>query len=157
MEKKMNYKDLGAGIFFLLFSIIIYTQSLKINVTVGDIMGPRFFPQLVSIIMGILSFILIVASFKSEEKSGKIFENKLSMIMTLIILLMYAILLEIVGFVILTIFYLFIQILLLLPKEYLRNKKYLVITGFVAIITPIFLYLLFYNVFSIFLPAGILG
>ena len=120
-------------------------------------MGPRFFPQLVSIIMGILSFILIVASFKSEEKSGKIFENKLSMIMTLIILLMYAILLEIVGFVILTIFYLFIQILLLLPKEYLRNKKYLVITGFVAIITPIFLYLLFYNVFSIFLPAGILG
>ena len=66
MEKKMNYKDLGAGIFFLLFSIIIYTQSLKINVTVGDIMGPRFFPQLVSIIMGILSFILML--FNKEFK-----------------------------------------------------------------------------------------
>lgn len=157
MGKKINYKDLGAGIFFLLFSIIIYIQSLKIHITVGDIMGPRFFPQLVSIIMGSLSFILILISFKSKEKSEKIFENKSSLIMTLVILLIYAILLEAIGFIILTIVYLFIQILLLLPKEYLKDKKYLALTGIVSVITPIFLYFLFYKVFSIFLPAGILG
>lgn len=157
MNKKINYRDLGTGLFFMIFAIVMYQQSYNIVITVHDAMGPRFFPQLVSILMGILSIILIISSFKSSLEPGKKFENKSSLLTTIIILILYALFLEKIGFIILTTIYLFFQIILLLPKEYIKNRKYLLITGAVSIITPIFLYFLFYKVFSIFLPAGILG
>lgn len=157
MNKKINYRDLGTGLFFMIFAIIMYQQSYNIVITVHDAMGPRFFPQLVSILMGILSIILIIASFNSNLESRKKFENKSSLLTTIIILILYALFLEKIGFIILTTIYLFFQIILLLPKEYIKNRKYLLITGAVSIITPIFLYFLFYKVFSIFLPTGILG
>lgn len=157
MNKKINYRDLGTGLFFMIFAIIMYQQSYSIVITVHDAMGPRFFPQLVSILMGILSIILIITSFNSSLESGKKFENKSSLLITIIILILYALFLEKIGFIILTTIYLFFQIILLLPKEYIKNRKYLLITGAVSIITPIFLYFLFYKVFSIFLPAGVMG
>lgn len=158
MEKNIKYKDLGVGIFFIIFSILMYWNSFKIVITVHDAMGPRFFPQLVSIILGILSIILIIKAFKNnQEIEDKKFENIPSIIATILILLIYALLIEKIGFIIMTTLYLFLQILLLLPKNLLKNKKYITIAGTVSLFLPISLYFLFYNVFSIFLPTGILG
>lgn len=158
MKKNIKYKDLGAGIFFMIFSILMYLNSFKIVITVHDAMGPRFFPQLISIVLGLLSLILIIKSFNSKlEIKYKRFENIPSMILTILLLASYALLVEKIGFIIMTTFYLFFQILLLLPKELLKNKKYLIMTGTIALFIPVTLYYLFYNIFSIFLPVGILG
>lgn len=79
------------------------------------------------------------------------------MVGTFLILVCYALLIDKIGFIILTTIYLFLQILLLLPKDLLKVKKYIFITAVVSIIVPLSLYFLFYKVFGIFLPMGILG
>lgn len=104
--QKINLKNLGSGIFFLIFSIFIYLHSFKIVVTVHDAMGPRFFPQLISICLGILSIILIISSFnKKSEKEKKETKNLSSMVGTFLILVCYALLIDKIGFIILTTIY----------------------------------------------------
>lgn len=69
----------------------------------------------------------------------------------------YALLVQTVGFIIMTALYLMAQILLLLPEKRLKSRKGIVITAVVSVVTPIFIYELFYRAFSIFLPTGLLG
>ena len=76
---------------------------------------------------------------------------------TIAILFAYALLVQTVGFIIMTALYLMAQILLLLPEKRLKSRKGILITAALSIVAPIFIYQLFYRAFSIFLPAGLLG
>ena len=91
------------------------------------------------------------------EKEGKTEKLAINAVATLAILFLYAVLVDAIGFIIMTALYLFCQISLLLSKEALKSKKTLVVTGLVSVLTPVFIYYLFYYAFSIFLPTGILG
>ncbi len=76
---------------------------------------------------------------------------------TIGILFAYALLVQTVGFIIMTAVYLLAQILLLLPEKRLRSGKGILVTAAVSVVTPILIYELFYRAFSIFLPTGLLG
>jgi len=94
---------------------------------------------------------------QSESAVEKKFSWNLPLILTIVLLAGYFLLLEYVGFIILTTIYLFCQIFLLLPKGSIKNKRYLTIATIISIVAPVCIYMLFYKVFMIFLPAGLLG
>ena len=155
-------KNLISGIFFLLFAAFVYAESYAIKMTKADSLGPQFFPRLVAFFTAALAIYLIVSSIlkmKREtaptEKTG--FHLNVNLLLTCVILVAYFLLVKTVGFVVLTAVYLFLQMLLLLPKGSVKNKKYMIITAVTSVVVPVFIYLLFYKVFQIFLPAGILG
>lgn len=159
-------KDLYSGVFFFLFSIFLYAESYAIKLSKADALGPQFFPRMVAIVMAVLSIIQMLRCIKkgrqkeavqSESAVQKGFSWNLPLALTIVLLAGYFLLLESVGFIILTTIYLFCQIFLLLPKGSIKNKRYLVIAATISILAPISIYLLFYKVFMIFLPAGILG
>lgn len=159
-------KDLYSGIFFFFFSIFLYAESYAIKLSKADALGPQFFPRMVAIVMAVLSVIQIFKCIKkvsqketvqSEPAVEKRFSWNLPLTLTIVLLAGYFLLLEYVGFIILTTIYLFCQIFLLLPKGSIKNKRYLIIAATISILAPISIYLLFYKVFMIFLPAGILG
>lgn len=159
MKIKKFKSDFYIGLFFLLLSIFIYLHSFNITITIHDAMGPRFFPQLVSICMALLSILLIVKSFSTHNHSSSYskLNNIPKIIATVFILGCYSLLLNKIGFLILTPLYIFFQIILLLSKNEMKKLKNIIICLVISITIPIFLYFLFSRVFSIFLPLGILS
>ena len=160
-------KNIASGIFFLVFAIALYAGSFSIVLTTADVMGPQFFPRTIAIFTAILAVVQIAMAWKKTpdeekaeaegEKEGKTEKLDINGVATLAILFLYAVLVDAIGFIIMTALYLFCQISLLLSKEALKSKKTLVVTGLVSVLTPVFIYYLFYYAFSIFLPTGILG
>ncbi len=165
-------KDLCAGIFFILFAAFLYVESFAINMSKADALGPQFFPRMVAAAITILAVVLILKSFaevraekaqkaeKTEENAGekpKAFSVNGYLLLTMALLVAYFLLVKEVGFVVLTALYLFCQMFVLLPRGSYKKVKYLVIVGVASVLVPTGIYLLFYKVFQIFLPAGILG
>ena len=69
-------------------------------------------------------------------------------------LVIYVGLMDLVGFVIMTVLYTFAQILILTPRE--KWKKNFVPAGIVALVAGFLLYYLFKVQLNVLLPAGIL-
>ncbi|MBE2294120.1 MAG: tripartite tricarboxylate transporter TctB family protein [Phycisphaerales bacterium] len=155
-----KYRDLIGGVFFLAFAVFIYALSYQIHMTQADPVGPQFFPRLVALFMGVLALISISRSVLRLRKADPTATAKkgsfsIALLLTALLLIAYTLLIEKVGFIILSAIYLYLQILLISPKEELQ-KHNLVINAVVAIVVPIALYYLFYHAFGIFLPAGLL-
>ena len=159
-------KDQLSGAVFLAFSIFVYAASYSIKMTKADALGPQFFPRVVSILMGVLALIQIFGSTRKnirEQKSGAAkaakqgFALNLPLLLSLALLVGYDLLLKTVGFVPLTIVYLFCQMYLLFPRGALKEKKLLIISILTSVVVPFAVYYLFYYGFQIFLPAGIMG
>lgn len=153
-------KEILSGIAFLLIAIVLYAGSYSIVVTTNDAMGPQFFPRTVAILMGIISIMQIISGLKDRgekypESDGPACKGRA--VATIGILVLYAVTVQKIGFVIMTAVYLIVQILLLLPEKHLKSRKSIAVTILIAILVPIFIYTLFYRVFNIFLPAGLLG
>lgn len=155
-----NKKEIGSGVIFFLIAVALYAGSYAIVVTTADAMGPQFFPRTVAICMGVLAVAQVASGLKKEEKERASGEEKgfnIRAAATMGILFAYALLVQSVGFIIMTALYLLAQILLLLPEKRLKSGKGILITAAVSAVTPVLIYELFYRVFSIFLPAGLLG
>ena len=158
-----KYRDLIGGVFFLAFAVFIYALSYQIHMTQADPIGPQFLPRLVALFMGALALFSVVRSVLRLRKTDsatpattpKKGGDNVALLLTAVLLVAYTLLIEKVGFIILSTIYLYLQILLISPKEELQ-KRNLVINAIVAIIVPIALYYLFYHAFGIFLPAGLL-
>lgn len=162
MEK---YKPILPGMTFLAISIFIYALSYQIHMTSVESLGPQFFPRIVAVSMAVLSIASVLRNFSKvktapakpaagKDKSENSYAREFYL--TVALLILYALLIQIVGFVVLSVFYLFFQILLVSPKEDINRKK-MILFGVISVVTPIGLYYLFYHAFDIFLPVGILG
>ena len=162
MHLETRKRDLFIGIGFLFFSIGVWIASFSIKRLVVSRIGSAFVPQLAASLLGILSIILIAQSVASKSKavpsaSQKVkpeasAESRKRVLLTFLLILLYLALLESVGFLITTAFYLFFQILVLS-----RKKPNLPLYGLIAVFTSLIVYYLFVKVFILFLPAGILG
>lgn len=153
-------KEILSGVIFFLIAVALYAGSYAIVVTTADAMGPQFFPRTVAVFMGLLA-VAQVASGLKEGETEQADETKgdlnIRAVATMGILFAYALLVQRVGFIIMTALYLMAQILLLLPEKRLKSGKGILITAAVSIVAPILIYELFYRVFNIFLPVGLLG
>lgn len=158
--REEHRKNFTSGIVFLLFGIFIFAGSYTIPATTSDILGSRFFPRAVAVLIGILSIAQIILSagaFKAaahnSEDNVKEAINK-PLMLTVAALLIYYVLVLQIGFTITSIIYLFCQSLILMPAEDIKNKKKLIVPILVSVIVPIAVNAIFWKLFSIKLPVG---
>lgn len=162
MDKK--YSDIVTGCVFLVLSVFLYITSLRIADANVSKLGPDFMPKIVAIGIGILSIIIIVNGIrrykemgvdKSEIINNKSKEkiNKKNVIFTLLLLSTYVLFLDKIGFIIMTILYMLLQLTILSDDKTKHIKKFAAI----SIITTLTLYSIFVYGFNILIPAGILG
>lgn len=134
--------------------LLISAQSIEVGAAMGQ--GGDFLPKLCSLFWVIISGLMLCASvFKSTAQSEDKKGNIKGFLLTLILLFQYVLLLKPIGFLITSSFYMFLQMLLFVPGE-LINKKRLILFAVISILLPALVNLLFANVFSLILPAGIL-
>lgn len=146
-----------SGICFLAFGIFVFAGSFWIPATTADILGSRFFPRVVAVLIGILSVFQIILNMPAlkvkEEGREKEGLNK-PLILTAAALFGYYVLVLYIGFTITSILYLLCQSAILMAKEDFKNKKKVVIMLASSILVPIAINAVFWNIFSIALPGG---
>lgn len=161
-------KNLISGIFIFAFSLFFFILSFSINLTnIDKLVGSRLFPQIITILMMMFSLWLIIDNLIKNKKNIKIEQvnddgevekndgpkpNYKNTILVFLSLAIYIFLLNIVGFSIATIFYLFTQMCLLETKTKRNFGKYAII----SVLATFAIYFIFTKGFSLILPRGII-
>lgn len=136
------------GIVFLISS-----QRIETGAVLGQ--GGDFVPKVCSIAWLLISVLLLVFGLQEKEESQEKPMRMKIFLATLMLLLLYVAALEVIGFVLCSAVYIFIQIMLFAPEEK-RNKKNMILFAVIAVVVPVAVNLLFVNVFALILPTGIL-
>jgi putative tricarboxylic transport membrane protein len=151
----MINSDQLSGFFWLAISIFVCIEASRVGI--GDVhsQGPGFLPFLSGVMLGTFSIILVVTS--TLRKPGKREVKNLwkgiswgKVALVLILLLIYALLLPILGYLIAT----FGLMTLLFG---IVGKTKLWIKAVAGIITVLATYIIFYVWLEVQLPKGILG
>lgn len=149
--------DRISGIFWLVFSLVMAMESYHLGV--GNLHSPQagFLPFVASITLGILSFFLLLSikskkpKFRGETEDITFNRPLLSKVIYVIIsLFLYAIFLDALGFVLVSMILIAFMLRVIEPQ-----KWYVVTLG--TIFIPIFAYLLFDVFLKVQLPKGFLG
>src|SRR5699024_7470265 len=143
------------GVVLFVFSILYITLSFKLPSYKGVPVDSDIVPIVLGILLMVFSVVLFFTHEKKEDKDKQkkiIPENKLDLIMILIVgvlILIYIWLLERAGFLITTIFFLFVTTLVLGYRRHIVNL-------IVSISIPVVFYYSFSYLLEISLPKGIL-
>lgn len=153
-------KTIHSSIVYICIAVFLFAGSFAIPATTSDVLGSRFFPRLTSVLMLILGVQLLLSSNVKLKKMPKEAEeekkDRLSkpFLLTALILFLYYILVQWIGFIITSILYLVAQSVILMPDEDIRDPKKMRTPLVVAIVLPIILYFIFLKGFQIQLPVG---
>jgi putative tricarboxylic transport membrane protein len=149
--------DKISGVFWLFFSTLTAIESYRLGV--GNLHSPQagFLPFVASIILGILSFFLLLSTKSKKAQPNEELEDitfhrhlipKVLCIITSLFL--YAIFLNTLGFVLISVILMAFMLRAIEPQ-----KWYVVTIG--AILIPVFAYLLFDVFLKVQLPKGFFG
>ncbi len=141
--------DKISGIVFLVISLLFISGSLQISGSAyGSAVGPKTYPLILGIVLGLLSLRLLYESFKknteteNKEKSQMYYKN---FGIILVSAILYVFLLEIIGFVIST-------FLFLLIAFQVMEKGKIVSSIIIAAVFSIGVYLMYVNLLGGTLP-----
>lgn len=170
MKKNSKYMmDIVPGIAIAAFALLYLSQVPNIQAFNGLGSTPldnHFVPYLWGGVLLFLGLWLVgrgAIKFKRFKAAGGVakksgvaaaISDKREVIASFLALGIYVGLMELIGFVIMTVLYTFAQILILTPKE--KWKKNMVPAGIVALVAGFLLYYLFKVQLNVLLPSGIL-
>lgn len=152
MRKLIRKPDVVSGIFFLLFGLGIVGFSSIIEVGSFDNPGPGLFPLLSGIVLTCLSLILVIRSFElAEEAIFNLSKDGYARVFSLPgAMILYAILIDSLGFIIATSFLLFYFLKLVSNYSYKRSILY-------ALLISVSTYVIFNIFLDVGLPSGLMN
>lgn len=169
MQNK-NYKmDIIPGIVIAIFSIgyLALIPSIQTFTGLGSTpLTNHFIPYLWGGFLLVLSLWIIVRGLRKRKKylaeGGKIEKSSLKdallerreVVASFVSLALYVGLMDLVGFVIMTILYVFVQILILTPRD--KWEKTYVPAAITAVVSGVLLFYVFRYLLNVLLPVGIL-
>lgn len=157
MNKK--YWDLASGIFLFFFSIALFAGAMNVKTLEISTFGSGFFPKVVAVMLALTSIPIMLGGLKMAKgkyetaDASKGTPRTKAVALTFAIMVAYAALLPIAGFMITTVVYLFLQINILSENQ---HRRPLLFFG-ISVISSVAIYYLFAKVFNLMLPAGFLG
>ena len=155
-------KGIITSLLFLAFSVVMIIFARDIKPMMKNDLGSGFFPMVVGIAMLGLSLLrlgIAVYGLIREKKGLETSEKKksgddlLGGLATIILIGAYCIAFDAIGFIISTAIYLFLQILVLTPKE----KRSWPVIAAISVVAPFAFYALFVYAINTPLPVGLFG
>ena len=161
MSKKK--KDILISALFIIFGIgmAVYSTRYRNSSTFETDVGSNFVPMLCSLGIAILSAIHMIDAFLDRdpaysaepEKTTAARSDLLRGAATIGLLLAYVACFRKIGFLVSSIVYLFLQLMVFSP----RDKRRWILNAVLAVVLPTVIYVLFVHVMNYMLPPGILG
>lgn len=153
MTKKV--KEILISVVFMLIGIFIYLQAMNIEPLMKNELGSGYFPKVVAGTMIVLSILNLFLNLKKThiEDENNTKSDLFGGLSTIALIGIYSLLYQKVGFLIGTSLYLFLQILILAPKE----KRNIMLFAIISVVFSVFVYYLFTRIINMPLPKGIFG
>lgn len=156
-----KYKEIISGLVFVVFSITAYFYADSIRVFApnsGNYINAQFFPKVISFMLGLVSVYQVIVGIRQLAKTAAVPCDAhtmsrtaiLRIVATLILLMIYVALLESLGFLIMTVLYIFFQVLILTPRERINYP----FTIGLSVVFSGLVYFMFTQVFSLMLPRA---
>lgn len=150
-------KDILISLVFIILGIFIFIQSMSMDPLMKNDVGSGFFPKVVAIVMIAMAILNLIVAFKEGnnliEKKEQKNQDSFGGWATIVLIGIYVITYQSVGFLIGTSIYLFLQIMILSPKE----KMNIPLFAIISVVTPVFIYFVFTRLINMPLPKGIFG
>lgn len=153
--------DIIVGIFFMLLSGAMMVMARMLPKSAVMDIGPDFMPMCIGTITFVLAAGLVFLSIRSRNiiaaDAGKAEEENLDhkrVLTSFILILVYVFILQPVGFIVSTLLYLPLQMLILAPPEK-RDRKDIVQLLIIDVLFTFIVFFLFRYGFKIILPTGI--
>ena len=151
----MNLRNQWSGLFWLVFSIFVCVEAIRMGTGSFRSPGPGFLPFWSGIVVGTLAILLLVMGTLKREEGGKIKNlwrgmNWRTVILVSASLVIYCILLPRLGFLITT-----LGLMTLLFSIVKRSRLWIQV--FTALLTVLVTYVTFYVWLGVQLPKGLLG
>jgi len=163
-----NFKRIIGSIVMALLAIVLFILSFFVESRTQEGIGPEFFPRIVACLLFALSMMDLRSGIKNyrylkekdqllppnEEKKNfkQWFLDNLDWVSGVLILV-YVISIYFLGFLLPSIVYMFLQVVLYTTAK----KRNWIIAVVVSLAVPAAIYFLFRSYFHLMLPAGILG
>jgi len=168
-------RDLITSIVFFIFGIAVIMASRSIPAkNVGGDIGSAFLPELIAGVIIFLSIILLAKTImhiknNNPQKANKVniqkntetdknvqgFAGNRAVFTSFINLCVYVALFKPVGFILSSILFLVLQMGIMTEDSKVTPRK-IVLWGIISTVTAVLVYLIFYEIFSMPLPMGIL-
>jgi len=155
-------QNIMAGSVLILVGVLMLANAIIFGQVITSKIGADFFPKIIStgiILVGTAILVNGLREFRKElpADTGKanvsIPGNYPALGITVALLIIYVLLLGPLGFIVTTIPFTFLLMLLITPRS---RRKYLTF-AIVSIVSTIATYFLFARIFYVILPRGILG
>ncbi len=120
----MKRADIGVGIGLIILSTWVFWYSSEYRKTVIYIYGPNFFPQILSILMGICGIVLIVRAMKGKvlPKTDRIdIQGFFRMVIAIGICIGYLFLMQVIGFAMGTSVFLYVLMMFIGQKGLVKR------------------------------------
>jgi hypothetical protein len=155
-----RYKEALLGLFFLIFFTLVIIFSFNIKILVVTNVDARFWPRVVGVLGCLASLVHLGLGIHSGLTGRRLAANDVKELATvtspeakktmgLIFVLILGI--PVIGFLPMTIIYLFLQLTILRPK---KERNYLKIAA-IAVVFSTAVWVVFRFAFDMLLPAGI--
>lgn len=142
-------RRLGSGLFFFGLSAFIIWESLRVGVGTLNEIGSGFLSFYTGVILSVLSLVLIYEAWRLRD-SRKIHSHRGRAVLALIILFVYSLVLNILGFFVATFF--LVGILFRLGEP----RPWWALLGMSALVTFL-AYIVFGILLHVYFPTGLLG
>lgn len=156
-----KYKEVISSGVISAFGFVYFIMSFSVRQYGDAVLDSRSLPLALGallLVFGLIRFYtsiksLVKVNFDNPVKESDEAGSRIHVILTLVLMLAYALTMKRLGFLISTTVYMFLQSMILFPKK----KMNFIIAIAVSLIFSISVYLVFVRVFSLVLPQGILG
>ena len=156
-----KYGDIIVGIFFMALSVVLMIMAQMLPKSKVMEIGPDFMPMVIGVLTFILAAILTCRSVKNFKANAAAIDpdsipecDYKRVLSSIILVLVYVFILKPVGFIVSTLAFLFLQMLVLSPDDE-RGKKDMIKLAVIDVIFTLVVFFLFRYGFKIVLPAGI--
>lgn len=159
-----RYKNFIYSSVISLFGIFYFLFAFKIRKFGDAVLDSQSLPKILGVILITTSLIQTVKTFLEAQRNSNVDKvdkkeddapDIKKVIYTLALMIVYAVILKPLGFLISTALFVFLQSLVLESES--DTKKNRLVSIIFAVVFSIVIYLIFVRVFSLVLPAGILG
>ena len=159
--KYLRNKEILSGAFLVILSVILLFSTESFNTSSISAYGnPATVPRIILVLLAVISVMILISGILKVRKEGDTDESakpdmneRLPFILTFILIAVYILSVSILGYIVSTTIYLFLQIFILSCF----SKKRLVLNVIIAIGTSVILFCIFRYGFDVFLPRGIFG
>ena len=155
MEKTLNHYNRLSALFFMSVGIFFSLYGRTVEIGTWNEPGPGFLPFWAGVTLAVMAFFLLLGSFKRSELPlmppfFPLADSWKRVLIAFVSLIAYVLLLNPLGFTLVTFFFIAFLIKTVFPQSWTR-------TLVMAVATAILTCLLFINFLETQLPLGFLG